>query len=120
MSIVCNTEAVVCEYLKSLTKEIHNQVLSPGKFEKGQDDGFGFGYGVDFENDVFMIHTFCWCDGEDCPWCNGKPNFLHKKTGASLSWYKYIGRGMVIDEDVNWSAVFAECFSSLQKDFKHE
>lgn len=28
-------------------------------------------YGVNYENDVFMMHRFCWCDEEDCPWCVG-------------------------------------------------
>ena len=29
------------------------------------------GYGVPFENDVFQMHPFCWCDREDCDWCLG-------------------------------------------------
>lgn len=28
-------------------------------------------YGTDFENDVFMMHHYCWCDKDDCPWCVG-------------------------------------------------
>src|SRR5690606_35696842 len=28
-------------------------------------------YGVEYENDVFMIHPFCWCERQDCPWCGG-------------------------------------------------
>ena len=28
-------------------------------------------YGVNYENDVFMMHRYCWCDGSDCPWCLG-------------------------------------------------
>ena len=29
-------------------------------------------YGVDFENDIFMMHPYCWCEREDeCPWCGG-------------------------------------------------
>ena len=52
-------------------------------------------YGVDYENDVFMMHPFCWCEQEDCPWCNeDKPNFWYKPTDFKVSWYKYIGRGM--------------------------
>lgn len=27
------------------------------------------GYGVEFENDVFMMHPFCWCERADCAWC---------------------------------------------------
>lgn len=42
--------------------------------------GVGFGdpdewpskYGTNYENDVFMMHRFCWCDKEgECPWCTG-------------------------------------------------
>lgn len=33
--------------------------------------GGRFGYGVNFENDVFMMHPFCWCEGEKCLWCAG-------------------------------------------------
>jgi hypothetical protein len=28
-------------------------------------------YGADFENEVFMMHPFCWCEKDDCPWCGG-------------------------------------------------
>lgn len=31
--------------------------------------GGEFGYGGNFENDVFMMHQFCWCDRDDCAWC---------------------------------------------------
>lgn len=26
-------------------------------------------YGTNFENDVFMMHQYCWCDDPNCPWC---------------------------------------------------
>lgn len=26
-------------------------------------------YGTEIDNDVFMMHPFCWCEREDCPWC---------------------------------------------------
>ena len=28
-------------------------------------------YGTSFENDIFMMYPFCWCDKDDCPWCAG-------------------------------------------------
>jgi hypothetical protein len=28
-------------------------------------------YGADFENDIFMMHRYCWCEKDDCPWCGG-------------------------------------------------
>lgn len=35
--------------------------------------GFGgdFGYGFKHDSDVFMMHPFCWCEQETCPWCAG-------------------------------------------------
>jgi hypothetical protein len=40
-----------------------------------RDGGFfggEFGYGVNFENDVFLMHRECWCDKDgECPWCTG-------------------------------------------------
>jgi len=26
-------------------------------------------YGTEFENDIFLMHPFCWCDEPTCPWC---------------------------------------------------
>jgi hypothetical protein len=121
--------------------------------------GGDFGYGADFENDVFLMHHFCWCESPECPWCagcycadndwrngekspegekcdwcagvhkwadkgalppnehphNGAPNFWHKRSGARVWWYKWIGRGMEIVEPdgVDWPSIFAECAASL-------
>ena len=33
--------------------------------------GGEYGYGAIYENDVFMMHPYCWCEQEDCPWCVG-------------------------------------------------
>jgi hypothetical protein len=33
--------------------------------------GGEYGYGVSFENDVFLMHPYCWCDNAECPWCAG-------------------------------------------------
>jgi hypothetical protein len=75
--------------------------------------GGTYGYGANYENDTFMMHPFCWCEREDCPWCGEigampqllrdvlgakyaeserAPNFLFKPTGFKVWWYKYIGR----------------------------
>lgn len=44
------------------------------------------------------------------------PNFLHKRTGMEVRWYKYIGRGMEAKnaEGVDLQAVFSECVASLR------
>lgn len=32
--------------------------------------GGEFGYGAVFENDVFAMHPYCWCEEDDCEYCN--------------------------------------------------
>lgn len=42
------------------------------------------------------------------------PNFLHKRTGMEVRWYKWIGRGMeVANKPKDVAAVFRECMESL-------
>ncbi len=79
--------------------------------------GGEYGYGSNYENDVFMIHRFCWCDKMGCPWCDGDaPNFLHKASGLSIKWYKWIGRSMEYSRKIDaaeWSKIFNECVKSI-------
>ena len=35
----------------------------------GEKDEWPSKYGANFDNDVFMLHKFCWCEEDDCPWC---------------------------------------------------
>jgi len=49
-----------------LTREICKAGLAE---EVGGFLGGKYGYGADFENEVFMMKSFCWCGEEDCPWC---------------------------------------------------
>jgi hypothetical protein len=77
-------------------------------------------YGVNYENGIFMMHRYCWCEQSDCPWCLGcqcseyvwteripekmcdscrnqkdpAPNFHYKPLDLKVWWYKYIGRDM--------------------------
>ena len=48
-------------------------------FAFGGDDEWGEKYGTDFENDIFLMHHFCWCEKDDgsCLWClhDDHPNF---------------------------------------------
>jgi len=77
-------------------------------------------YGVDFENDVFSIHRYCWCEREECPYCSeeNKPNFHHKASGLAVHWYKYIGRGMEVSCSTNSIEkvfeILGECLDSLK------
>jgi len=61
-------ESVLSDMLVRITKEIEDR-------EHGGPDGYGlggaYGYGADYDSDVFMMHRYCWCEAEDCPWCGG-------------------------------------------------
>jgi hypothetical protein len=50
----------------------------------------------------------------ECELC--LPNFLHKKSGYRVEWYKWIGRDMKVfnPQNVNISDIFAECEESLR------
>ncbi len=76
-----------------LTEFLTNEVFN-GEWQGGGLLGGEYGYGVDYENNVFMMHPFCWCYEEDCKWCyGGEPNFIYKPTNTRIWWYKWIGRG---------------------------
>jgi len=48
--------------------------------------GGEFGYGADFENDVFMMHHYCWCEEEgECPWCTGCGFFQNNNSCVACS-----------------------------------
>lgn len=82
-----------------------------------KDDGGGmggrFGYGAKFENEVFMMQP----DYQD-EWT--KPNFLHKPSGLTVDWYKWIGRDMEISNPSltgeEWHQVLMECYESIPQD----
>ena len=48
-------------------------------------------YGVPFENEIFEVHPYCWCEEETCPQCGtGEQfNFFYKPTRFGIRWYKY-------------------------------
>jgi hypothetical protein len=74
------------------------QVLS----EHGEDIfggllGGEYGYGAYFENDVFMMHPYCWCEKDDCPWCAG--------CECPDSAFHYFTDGQEVDLD-EWMAFF--------------
>lgn len=61
-------EGALTNMLVRITKEIEDRQF-------GGPDGYGlgsaYGYGADYESDVFMMHRYCWCERGDCPWCAG-------------------------------------------------
>jgi hypothetical protein len=82
-------------------------------------------YGTNIETDKFMMHRFCWCEMDNCPWCwdeeeqgEQKPNFHYKPTDFRVSWYKYIGRGMTMNRQISieeCSRILADCIKPNAK-----
>ena len=98
------------------------QVLRMLGFYYEENGEWGDKYGVDIDNDIFMMHKFCCCEKEDCPWCDDigaepqlirdifnikysesgrAPNFWYKPLDFKVWWYKYIGRGMEFNKTIN-------------------
>lgn len=52
-----------------------------------------------------------------CDWCSARvlqaPNFWHVPTGSWVTWYKYIGRDMVIHLNAPWSEILADCLEHM-------
>lgn len=86
----------------------------------GDKDDWCDKYGANFENDVFSMRRFCWCEREDCEWCREEdrgPNFWHKKSGLKVWWYKYIGRDMEVNMKLSESeihGVYNDCIDSIK------
>lgn len=102
-------ESTVELALVELTKHICRKTGGSGTY-----GFFGgpYGYGEDYENDVFMMHVNCWCG--KCKWCRGgRPNFLYKPSGTSIVWYKWIGRDQEQTGELpkDW---FEKCVDSLK------
>lgn len=55
--------------LRILTHQLILRV--PESTQGGGVFGGAFGYGVEFENDAFLMHPYCWCERADCLWCSG-------------------------------------------------
>jgi len=104
------SEDSISESLRELTRQI---------CLKTDDDGSGglggeYGYGCNFENNIFMMHRYCWCERDDCPWCTEEsPNFLFKSTGAEIIWYKYIGRDQHLSLGKLPEDWLKQCLSSI-------
>lgn len=106
---------VVSAMLRKLTQAIDKKNSS--KTAHGILGG-EYGYGCEYEDEMFMMHPYCWCDRKDCDWCeSGRANFEHKASGLSIHWYKYIGRGMEVHNTSGKEAwkIIVECIDHIEK-----
>ena len=77
----------------------------------GADIGYPNEEHWDYENGVFRLSRYCWCDESDCE--KNYPNFLHKSTGSGVQWYKHFGRSMEFEIKGDWPRIFNECVESI-------
>lgn len=69
-------------------------ITTQGAETSGGFLGGEFGYGAYFENDVFSMHPYCWCERDDCPWCWGctcpEEATVHLVEGREVSWDAWV------------------------------
>jgi hypothetical protein len=110
-------------YWASSQLETLANVIAEARGQEHDDLGYSelitSGYDTDFyENDVFAIRPYCWCDQtvkEHYPYC--PPNFEHKPSGLTISWYKNAHRGITANQTFpgakTWWSVINECVESI-------
>lgn len=72
--------------------------------------------GERFKNDVFEMNAYYWGDDEEFE----GPNF--SCDGFEVRWYKYLGRGMEVNQDISredFASMMAKCLVSLEETKSH-
>lgn len=131
---------------ESALSSMLRQITAAIDHSRGEVGGYGLGgengYGALWDSDTFAMHPFCWCDGDECPWCayspeegrrltpqalqhgavesfadqeGGAPNFWHKQSGLRVWWYKYIGRSVSIYGDGDLAVIGADCLRDIAR-----
>ena len=100
-------QKVFCEFLEDMGFDSYGYVpmWASNELKKFQTARGGF------ENDVFIINPYYW--GEDDSE-KVKPNFIFKKTGYTLDWYKYPLRDSYANQDISF-AEFKEMIEECKK-----
>ena len=57
--------------LTSMLRQITKAIDEARAEESGYGLGGMHGYGAEWDSETFMMHPFCWCGREACPWCRG-------------------------------------------------
>lgn len=80
------------------------------------------GYALKFDNDVFYLRAYCWCDRKTCPQCGDSPseyNFFYKPEGLGLTWYKYAIRAGYFNRATtleDFRRIITLCIESVRPD----
>lgn len=87
----------------------------------GEDFGRTGNEGVnEFTSSVFDMRGYCWCDGVEHP--DGCPlNFVHHASGFGVSWYKHLGRGVLISRAISareWARILIQCLNHVGLEVK--
>lgn len=79
----------------------------------------------EYVNDVFEMRSYCWCGMEweedlNSPHAKGcPPNFVYKKNGLTITWYKHAGRGITANMEYpgarNWFKAITACIESIKE-----
>lgn len=105
---------IIGTLLRTITKNI--VLKHPQSYIMGILGG-EFGYGAEWDSKVFTMHPYCWCERDECEYCNEtKPNFHHKASGLKIWWDKYIGRSMEcenIPDLKDIPTILADCLTDI-------
>jgi hypothetical protein len=74
-----------------------------------------------YENQTFIMRSFCWCEGVNKGHANGcPPNFVYKERSLQINWYKHAGRGITANQAFigfrEWFEVIQDCVNSVGSD----
>jgi len=102
--------------LRDISEEIGERRLC-----NDPNDNVEYGYepadncAAEYENDVFQMRSYCWCDNTREGHENGcPPNFKYGDFEAR--WYKYLGRGSSQNKTLTrdeWRSIYYRCIASL-------
>ena len=81
------SDDAVSEGLRRITRALHEAGLVDAS---GYGLGGQFSYAAHYENDVFMLRPYCWCDSDKCPWCSGCdcPDECWESQESATGWRK--------------------------------
>lgn len=112
-----NARRLGTDAAKKLEDQIYNELC----LKHGKDREFGAAVHCSCS---YEVEWKAWAAAnEHKPTCTPQlPNFLHKRTGLEVRWYKWIGRGIESKnaDGADLQAIFAECLATLSSHTRAE